>query len=174
MEKGGFVEVDVDGLQARMAKLKKDSRISEGTQPRQAFRVLTNPKLDSINQVTNDLAGSGSNVNAMDARGDVEIDASTVSRKDPGATCEDGYTDEVFGSYFLPNTSCMPNVGVGFFPTTTTTLKDTTVDANFQMVMVLVYLRWRADSLLKSVNLLLMIRHKLKIKAWVHPLILIL
>ena len=130
MEKGGFVEVDVDSLEARMAKLKKDSRISDGKQPRQAFRVLTNPKLDSINQVTNGMAVSGSKVNAMDARGEVDNVATTVSSMNTGATCEDGYTDEVFGSYFMSNTSCMPNVGIGFFPPITTASKDTSVDAN--------------------------------------------
>ena len=30
----------------------------------------------------------------------------------------------------MPNTSCMPNVGIGFFPPITTTSKATTVDAN--------------------------------------------
>ena len=81
-------------------------------------------------QDTNVKAVSGSNVNFMDARGDVEIDAANVSRKEPGTTSKEGYKDEVFGSYFMPHTTVVPNEGDGFFLPLTTNSAATNVDAN--------------------------------------------
>ncbi|PWA56938.1 RNA-directed DNA polymerase, eukaryota, Reverse transcriptase zinc-binding domain protein [Artemisia annua] len=89
MEKVGAGKVDVEGLQARMARLNKDAGNSDGTQPKQAYRVLKNPNLESNKNVHSDKAASGLNTNTKVDTGGVTFNATNVNTLEPVINVEE-------------------------------------------------------------------------------------